>query len=309
MAPLSDRLALSTCWCSHRHNDGYEMLAEIRDLGFSRVELSHGIHLLLVPGIFKACEEGWITISSVHNFCPLPSGVRHAAPNLFEPSTTRRTEQTLWMRYSRQTLEFARQLGARRVVMHSGSVRFPFPFRSPEALLDTPPDAEGPSPRREGALERLRKRARAPRARLLDRYGELLPVARELGVELGLENREGVIELPLDADWPAFLEAFADEPALGYWHDTGHARIKELLGLLDHRTHLESVADRIIGFHLHDVSPEGRDHQVPGTGLVDFSMVREFVRPHHTLVAELSPRLTREEVLASRDFLLETLSS
>jgi hypothetical protein len=32
-------------------------------------------------------------------------------------------------------------------------------------------------------------------------------------------------------------------------------------------------------------------------------MIAEFVRPEHTLVLELSPRLTTDEVLASRDYI------
>lgn len=306
MADLAKRLALSTCWCSHRHTDGYAMLAEMRGLGFSRAELSHGIGMGLVPGILKACAEGWMEISSVHNFCPLPSGITGAAPNLFQPSAAPGTEKTLWLRYSTRTFEFARQVGTRHVVMHSGSVGFL--FRSPEAVLDSPPESAPPPGKRLRAMERLRKKALKSTARVLDHYRELLPSARECGVVMGLENREGILELPLDADWEAFLREFPDESALGYWHDTGHAQIKERLGLLNHREHLEKVADRLIGFHLHDVSPEGRDHQVPGTGLVDFAMVKEFARDHHTLVAELSPRLTPEEVAASRVHLLEVLS-
>src|SRR5688500_17476089 len=68
-------LALSTCWCSHRHQDGYAMLKEMTALGFEYVELSHGIRIPLVPGIIKAVEEGIVKISSTHNFCPLPTGI------------------------------------------------------------------------------------------------------------------------------------------------------------------------------------------------------------------------------------------
>jgi sugar phosphate isomerase/epimerase len=82
-----------------------------------------------------------------------------------------------------------------------------------------------------------------------------------------------------------------------------HAQIKHQHGLLDHREHLTAMADRLTGFHLHDVSDRGLDHQVPGTGTIDFKMIAEFVRPEHTLVLELSPRLTTEEVLASRDYI------
>jgi hypothetical protein len=58
------------------------MLREIRDLGFEYAELSHGIRVSLVPGIIDAVEAGVIKISTLHNFCPLPMGVSHAAPNL-----------------------------------------------------------------------------------------------------------------------------------------------------------------------------------------------------------------------------------
>src|SRR5436309_14725919 len=75
--------SLSTCWNSHRHTDGRAMLREIRDLGFEYAELSHGVRISLLPGVFQAVEAGEIKISSLHNFCPLPMGVNHAAPNIF----------------------------------------------------------------------------------------------------------------------------------------------------------------------------------------------------------------------------------
>ena len=68
------------------------------------------------------------------------------------------------------------------------------------------------------------------------------------------------------------------------------------------------MAPRLGGFHLHDVSKLGHDHQVPGTGTIDFKMIADFVRPEHTLVLELSPRLTTEEVLASRDYISGVLA-
>lgn len=314
MSSLKQRLSLSTCWCSGRHNDGYEMLCEIRDLGFQRAELSHGIRIVLVPGILRAVEEGIIEISSVHNFCPLPSSVQHAAPNLFQPSAKKEGERDTWLRYSRQTVEFARSVGARNVVMHSGSVEFP--IFSPKSAIESPDSQE--SARRK-ALEKLRQKSKlgAPAMQfVVAGYRKLLPIAAENGIRLGAENREGILELPLDGDFPEFLALTDDlspegfpmgDRQLYYWHDTGHAELKRRFNLLDHEEHLASVADKILGFHLHDVDEEGHDHQVPGTGTVDFSMVRKFVRPEHTLVVELSPRLTREQVLQSRDFLLESL--
>ena len=52
--------------------------------GLQYAELSHGIRISLVPGIIEAVEAGEIRISTLHNFCPLPIGVNHPAPNIFK---------------------------------------------------------------------------------------------------------------------------------------------------------------------------------------------------------------------------------
>ena len=293
-------LSLSTCWCSARHTDGYDMLVEIRELGFEQAELSHGIRASLVPGIIKAVDEGIVSISSLHNFCPLPSAVQHAAPNLFQPSTKKRAERTSWEHYTRQTVEFAAQLGASCVIMHSGSVEFR--FRSPEAILETLVE-EGHLVEKTEALLRLGKKSERAIKRVIDAYSTVFEFATEKGVTFCVENREGVLELPLDSEFTEFFETIGDQAPAAYWHDTGHAQIKEKLGLLEHESHLEKMANNLIGWHLHDVSAEGKDHQVPGTGTVDFSMIRRFIKPEHTLVVELSPRLTKDEVLQSKEYL------
>jgi sugar phosphate isomerase/epimerase len=91
----------------------------------------------------------------------------------------------------------------------------------------------------------------------------------------------------------------ADTPC-GYWHDTGHAAIKEGMGLINHQAHLERNASRLLGFHLHDVSAAGKDHQPVGAGRIDFEMISQFWRPEQLLTLELSPRVTTEDVAASK---------
>ena len=72
------------------------------------------------------------------------------------------------------------------------------------------------------------------------------------------------------------------------------------MGLLNHRDHLQGLATRTIGWHLHDVSASGQDHQPVGAGHIDFKMVSGFWRPEHLLTLELSPRVTVEEVVSSK---------
>ena len=312
MSNIYDRLSLSTCWCSARHTDGYEMVEEIVGLGFKRIELSHGVRISLVPGILQAVAEGLVEISSVHNFCPLPRSVQHAAPNLYQPSAVDSRELNLWRRYTEQTLDFAVSVGARHVVMHSGSTWY-F-FGSPEGKFEHWIDQSGLKAvdfldsaqfkkRCDRAMKRVRKASRSAMQQIHASYNAVIPLAKERGICLCLENREGLEEMPLDAEYADFIKELPEPEHVGYWHDSGHAQIKHQFGLLDHREHLAAMADRLVGFHLHDVTESGRDHQVPGTGTIDFQMLAEFVRPEHVLVLELSPRLTAEQVLASREFI------
>lgn len=307
-------ISLSSCWLSSRHTDGYEMLKEIADLGFSHAELSHGIRVTLVPGILKAVEEGFIKISSTHNFCPLPPGVSSPAPNLYQPSSPADSERSLWRRHTIASLEFAQRVGSKVLVTHLGSVFFFLmdPARRVEAMEDSLEFKD----MRENAefqeeisslLGKLRKAAPKHYARIQDCLADVTAKAQEMGVKFGCENREGLLELPLDEHMDAFLASVDDLAICGGWHDTGHACIKHCEGVIDHDQFLEKNGARLLGFHLHDVSAEGKDHQPIGTGLVNWKMVRKHIRPEHLLTIELSPKLTKEQVLESRAFIEQLL--
>lgn len=283
------------------------MLQEIAALGFTHVELSHGIRITLVPGVLRAVEEGVIQVASTHNFCPLPTGVTQAAPNLFEPSSREHREHDQWIRHTRRSIDFAAQVKARVIVCHLGSVKFFWfnPARNVRRYLHDHPDAgrngdEAYAAILEKSLARLRKRMTPFWEQTKASINEVLAYAKEKGVRLGFENRERFEELPLDADHLDLVNSFPPDAPVGCWHDTGHADIKEGMGLLKHREHLEKIAPRLIGFHLHDVNGRGQDHQPIGSGHIDFEMISSFWRPEHLLTLEFSPRLTVEDVRASK---------
>lgn len=286
------------------------MVREMVDLGFDRIELSHGIRITLVPGILRAVEDGLVRVSSTHNFCPLPTGITQAAPNLFQPSAGDLREHELWLRHTKRSIDFATQVNASALVCHLGSVGFSWfnPARRLSAYADRHPGVSlREDPRYQALLAkaqaRLRKRKEPYWQRTQDTVSEVLDYAKERGVRLGIENRESFDELPLDDDLPGYLASFPPEAAIGYWHDTGHADIKESMGVSTQRAQLERLADRAIGFHLHDVSPSGQDHQPIGSGKVDFKGVSSFWRPEHLLVVELSPRVTPDGVRSSLAYL------
>lgn len=300
-------LALSTCWNSFRHIDGYAMLREIADLGFTHAELSHGIRIVLVPGVIRAVEEGMIKISSTHNFCPLPTGITQSAPNLFEPSAKEHREHEQWLRHTKRSLDFAAQVKSKVLVLHLGSVKFfwfnpagklkAFARKNPTATV--PDDKEYQAVLKK-ACEKLRSRMGPFWQQVHSSIEEIRAHAVANDVKLGFENREKFEELPLDDDFDALIAGLPQPHSAGYWHDTGHAAIKQSLGMLDHRLHLERNASRLLGFHLHDVSVDGKDHQPIGSGKIDFEMVSSFWRPEHLLTLELSPRVKVEDVVLSK---------
>lgn len=309
-------LALSSCWLSHRHQDGYAMLQEMAALGFEWVELSHGIRITLVPGILRGVEEGIVKVASCHNFCPLPTGIQHAAPNLYMPSTKDARERDQWLRHSKRTVDFAQQVGARNIVMHLGSVEFFWsnPGRKLDTYAEAHPDTdltkdESYQKLLAKAVAKLRDRKAVYWENVRAGLAELLPYAKAKGVALAFENREKFEELPIDEDHGELLASLPADALAGYWHDTGHAHIKETAGLLNHREHLARNAPRALGFHLHDVSADGHDHQPIGSGKIDFAMVSEFWRDDHELVLEFSPRLTVEDVLVSKQRVEELIAA
>jgi len=288
--------SFSTCWNSHRHTDGRAMLREIRELGFEYAELSHGVSISLMPGILAAVGAGEIKISSLHNFCPLPMGVTHAAPNLYEFSAEKDYERDLAIRHTLKTFDFAERVQGPAVVLHLGSMELKDYGGRLEEMLET---GQNESPK----FLKLRDEAKAKReakkgpamARLYDTLNKILPEANKRGLLLGCENREAIQEVPLEADFLKFFEDL-NNPALRYWHDCGHAQIKENLGFIRHRDHLASLADRLAGFHIHDVRYPAQDHCPPGGGMIDFAALKPFVKPEHIKVFELSPKLPVEAV-------------
>ncbi len=270
------------------------MLQEIRGLGFEYAELSHGIRLSLVPGVLDAVKAGEIKISSVHNFCPLPVGVTEPAPNLYEFSSDR--HRPLAIKHTIHTLDFARRVGAPLVVLHFGSMDLKDYTGKLKELLARGEKGSAKFQKvvaEAGAAREVKKKKFYDRAR--ETLQHLLTEAKFRGLKFGIEIREAVEELPVESDFKSLLEEFP-APNVYYWHDVGHAQIKADLGFIDHAPFLAERADRLAGFHIHDVKFPARDHFPPGGGDIDFAALKPFVKPEHIKVFELSPKVPLDSV-------------
>jgi sugar phosphate isomerase/epimerase len=295
--------SLSTCWNSNRHTDGRAMLREIRDLGFEYAELSHGIRISLLPGVIEAVDAGEIKISTLHNFCPLPIGVNHAAPNLFKFTSTDARERENAYRHSLKTIETAARLKARLVVLHMGCIDMK---DYTERLIQMVEQGEKENSKYQKLcqeVEEKREQKKEKQVQLANAMlSRLLEQAAPRGIQLGIENREALEEIPLESDFQFFFKEI-NHPNVRYWHDTGHAQIKENLGFIHHAMHLEAMAEHLAGFHIHDVQFPARDHCPPGSGMIDFAALKPFVRADHIKVFELNPGVPVEELQAGVAYL------
>ena len=271
------------------------MLQEIRALGFEYAELSHGIRISLLPGIFQAVDAGEIRISTLHNFCPLPIGINQAAPNIYKFTSTDARERENAIRHSLKTIETAARVNARLVVLHLGCVEMK---DYTDKLIALIVDGKKETPKYEKlCAEVFEKREERKEKAMQLASGvlhQLVSEAAKKNIKLGIENREALEEVPFESDFPFFFREFP-MPEVRYWHDTGHAQIKENLGFIHHGLHLESLAERLEGFHIHDVEFPARDHRAPGAGMIDFAGLKPLIKPEHIKVFEFSPSLTVPE--------------
>jgi sugar phosphate isomerase/epimerase len=292
-------ISFSTCWNSHRHTAGDEMLREIVDLGFDSIELGHGIRISLMPGIQKMADSGTIKFSSLHNFCPLPVEVLGASPDCYQFSSPDPNERERAVKQTFQTIDFAQRFGAPFVVLHLGEVRMRPNTDSLIALAK-----KGKLLSRAYVNKKIRavKKREAVSARYLQRVKQCLrrvvDYAATKEIKLGVEGRRGYEEIPTERELPALLDEI-NSPQLGYWHDFGHIQIKENLALLDHAEWLNAIGSRAFGCHVQDCIWPAQDHQPPFAGDVDLDRLVPLLPRNCALVWEMSPRKTADEIRRS----------
>ena len=276
------------------------MLREIKGkLGFDLIELGHGIRISLMPGIQQMFDAGKIRFSSLHNFCPLPVEVMTASPDCYKFSAAHPEERERAVKQTCQTIDFADRIGAPFVVMHLGEVPMQ-PITDPLIALAK----KGKLLSREYVQRKIRavqerEGAAAPYLeRVKDCLRRIIDYAAAKNVKLGLENRRGYEEIPTERELPALLDEM-NSPQLGYWHDFGHAQIKENLAFLDHAEWLRAIGPRTLGCHVQDCIWPAQDHQPPFAGNIDLEKLVPLLPSNCVFVWEMSPNKTAEDIRQS----------
>ena len=285
-------IALSTMWHVDQKISFNQTFEKGREAGFCRFELNHRVN----PVLFSQWDANKFYISTVHDPCPAEFTGDEFKENDFLISSLDEKKRIRGLDITKKTVETAINLGSRSIVIHPGMIMCDY---SPESKLKKMYQSglKG-SPEYEELkntmIQSRRKLAPAHVDQVLKSLDELIKFMDGSGIEVGLENRYHFYDIPLIDEMQLMLD-LCDKEWYGFQYDVGHAQVLSQLGFLEHEDWLKRFGHRIIGVHLQDVKGIV-DHQIPGSGDIDYHIVKKYIPDHANLTLEVTPHLTVEEL-------------
>jgi sugar phosphate isomerase/epimerase len=276
------------------------MMEEIRSLGFTHAEISHGLPFSKWPGVKDAVAQGVVKVASLHNFCPHPVEFLTSSPNYCQFSDERLSQREAAVRHTLVTIENAVALGARAVVLHLGWAGPRDISSKLRAQVRKGTWLQRAYVREKIQAVRFRQQVGAPvMRRVKECLQKIVEAARQHHVQLGFEIRESFDEFPNEPEMEELLKDYPPE-VVGYWHDFGHAACKEFLTWHTHAETLERRKSRLIGCHIHDCAAPDRDHLALGRGDIDFPALLRHLPMDYLPVLEMRPEVKPEDILESK---------
>ncbi len=296
-------LGISTVWKSGELKDGQKLMECFAGLGFREVELEYRIS----GDTFKQIKQFLnktkdLKIVSIHNFFPVPDILETGGADVFHFSSEDREERSLAVKYAVKTIQIASELGARAVVLHLGMVPMDTVSEELFSLYDAGKVGSDEHKRKLGEFRMLRDRKKGKTLdMMLLSMDEIQKAAEKYDVDIGIENRYHFRECPDFEEMSVIFEKFGGG-RIGYWHDVGHAKVQENLGIVGTKELLDAYGKLLVGVHLHDVNGYS-DHHVPGTGGVDFDLLKKYLKKDTIKILEIHPRETEKDLMDGVDFL------
>lgn len=297
-------LALSTMFAQQaRFDDGAQFARFAAEAGYDAIEISHSTRADKLQQIIECAT---LPISSVHQPAPWVAHGDGRGNSHCNLAAVDEHEREAALAYAKESIRWAGEIGADRLVVHLGQVgdepeMFPEEFEM-RRLYDSGRAGE---PRcaelRDACLEKRHVQREPYLTAARKALRALVREAERHRITIGIENRYHFHEIPLADEYDELLEGLSLEQA-GYWHDVGHAEVLHRLGFVDKRAWLELNSRRTVGAHLHDVLGIG-DHRAPGDGDVGWGYIIEGLKhlPRYTL--EINQHQPDDRVIEAIAFL------
>lgn len=293
----SRKFSFSTSWNARRHTNAESLVEEIKSLGFDRIELNFSLPKSIVDGIAGLVRDNKIIVTSVHNFCPLPESLSGQIiyPDHYNLASLNKDTRQKAIELAKMTVDTARSLNAEAVVLHLGRVKMADKTRELALLLK--------DKSYEAAKTLMDDERRSKIAGHIDSaiksLGEISAYAKEKNIKLGIENRYYHNEIPSVSDLEIIMKRFSADDNVFYWHDVGHAKAFEYLGLVKKDENLKKFGKRLLGMHIHDIIGID-DHKAPGMGDVDFSGLIKHIKSDTLLVFEIHNTAESADIIKAR---------
>ncbi|MFH1645133.1 MAG: TIM barrel protein, partial [Candidatus Omnitrophota bacterium] len=298
---MINNFAISTSWNGIRLKNANAIIEEMLAAGFSNIEVYFKITQDTLDGISEYVQKKAITVSSVHNVCPIPEGIRpsEASPDYYSLSSFDINERKKAVNLTKMTIDTANMLKAKAVVLHCGKVDIEDTTRTLIKLYES-------DELKSEKFKKTRQRTLLNRAQLAPKHTqELLKSLDEINkyavkkkISIGIENRFYIKEMPSFSEIDIILKEFKGSN-IYYWHDCGHAQVLENLGIILHKDLLDNFSKNLLGIHLHDVKG-CQDHLAPLKGNLDFNMLKPYINNSHIKVIEVNGQQSLEAVKNGR---------
>jgi sugar phosphate isomerase/epimerase len=306
-------ISLSTAWFGPSWTTP-EVVEEVRRLGFTAIEWGISGARLEERVIADAVKAGVISVSSVHAIAG--SAVEGQVANL-DPRGVQLGSADAVLRQATidgtcQSVDLARRLGARAVVIHAGGIN---EGRTRDGFHDFMRRyvTVGMTDAMRLELETLHDQRRLEVGPFFERTVESLrEVVQRVGeFPMGIESRYHIYDLPLLEELPQMWREIGYD-CFGYWHDFGHARMQQTFSDIAELRWLELFAERTVGMHIHDMVGV-HDHAPPGQGELDIrSTMAMMAGRDYVPVMEINSAHSPEAVKLGREYverLMEEMES
>jgi sugar phosphate isomerase/epimerase len=292
-------LALSTMWWGEGDEPPEVWVERTLALGLSSVELDYRRPPHTLGRLREVMAASGLGASSMHAPFPCPPGEAplRQADLAADDDMARRHAETLVGR----TLEEAASWGISVIVLHAGDIR---PLASLsyklKGLFSSGAADQDLVPLRNDLKKRRAQEAPRRLEQIRRALARLVPRAQQLGVTIALETRADYHDLPALGEMGALLDEFW--PAVGYWHDIGHAFRQDVLGFCLQEEWLRRYAGRTLGMHLHD-SRGLTDHLPPGQGDIPYAQLAPLFPAQARRVLEIQTVHDADKVRAGLSYL------